>query len=192
MIVAGGEIYLSPETPFGITRGELLTYDNRRRYALVELPSSDVPPYAERVFFECQLHGVKLVLAHPERNPAVMGDLGRIVSWIERGVHLQVNTRSLLGDSGGRVQRAAEELIRRHLVHFVASDAHSQTRRPPGLAQAKTRLQAIVGKEMAQTLVYDNPRRLLEGEAVRVWDPVTRSRRRNLWSRFFRKAAGGH
>ena len=190
-VVAGGEIYVSPETPGGIKSGELLTYGGQRRFALIEFPSNDVPPFADQVFFDCQLQGVKLVLAHPERNAALMSDLGRVVSWIERGLYLQVNTRSLLGDSGGRVQQAAEQLLRRHLVHFVASDAHSSTRRPPGLSQARARLEAIVGQEMAQALVSENPRRLLDGEAIKVWDPVS-PRRRGLLGRLFRRAAGGN
>ena len=77
-VVAGGEIYLSPETPGGIKSGELLTYGDQRRAALIEFPSSEVPSFADHVMFECQVQGIKLVLAHPERNPAVMSDLERV------------------------------------------------------------------------------------------------------------------
>lgn len=186
-VVAGGEIYLSPETPKGLESGELLSYGNDRRAILIEFPSREVPPYAEEVIFACQLQGVSVVLAHPERNPAVMSDLERVVTWIERGLYLQLNARSLLGESGRWIQQSAEELLRRHLVHFVASDAHSTGRRPPGLSLAKRRVEAVVGEEMARALVSDNPRRLLEGEPVRVWDPVV-PRRAGFWSRLFRRS----
>ena len=187
-ITAGGEIYLSPETPVGLKSGELLTYGNQGRFALVELPSAEVPAYAEGVFFTCEVQGIRLVLAHPERNPAVMGDLSRVISWVERGLLLQVNARSLLGESGPRVQEAAEALLQRRLVHFVASDAHSVLRRAPGLARARARIRALVGEEMARTLVEENPRRLLEGEVVRVWEPVEPRKPRGFWRRLVRRA----
>lgn len=189
-VVAGGEIYLSPETPKGLKSGELLTYGNSRRAVLIEFPGREVPPFAEQAIFDCQLQGLSVILAHPERNPAVMSDLQRVVSWIERGVYLQVNARSLLGESGSWSRESAEELLQRRLVHFVASDAHSIDRRPPGLSQAERRLETLVGKEIAQELVSGNPRRLLEGEAIRVWDPVTPPRR-GFFSRLFRRNAAG-
>lgn len=189
-IVAGGEIYLSPETPAGIQSGAFLTYSDRRRFALVELPSSEVPAYAERIFFECQLQGVQPVLAHPERNPALMSDLERLSSWVERGILLQVNARSLLGESGPRVQEAAESLVERRLVHFVASDAHSTRRRAPGLSEARARIKALAGEEMARVLVEENPRRLLEGETVKVWEPRAPSKRPRFWERLLRRVRG--
>lgn len=190
-IVAGGEIYLSPETPAGIRSGELLTYADQRRYALVEFAAGEVPSFADQVFFECQLQGLKLVLAHPERNPALMNNLDQVVAWIERGILLQVNATSLVRDAGSRVRKAAEELVSRHLVHFVASDAHSTERRPPGLARARARLEEIAGKEMAHALVSENPRRLLAGEAVMVWEPINPKRRPGFWSRLMRRLGNG-
>lgn len=188
-IVPGGELFLSPETPAGIRSGELLTYANQRRYALVELPGDDVPPYAEQALFECQLAGVTPVLAHPERNSVLVNDLDRLAEWVERGVLLQVNALSLASESEGRRRRAAEELIERRLVHFVASDAHTTRRRRPGLSRAKKRVATLAGEEMAQILVAENPRRLLSGEPVRVFEPVKPKRRGKLFGRLFRRKA---
>jgi len=56
-VVPGGELFLSPETPAGIRSGELLTYANQRRYALVELPGDDVPPLPSRRFLSASWQG---------------------------------------------------------------------------------------------------------------------------------------
>lgn len=186
-LVPGGEIYLTLESAAALEAGDFLTYGNRGNYALVELPSTEVPPYAEQVFFDCQLLGIRLVLAHPERNPSVMSDLDRVVSWIERGLLLQVNARSLLGESGPHVRRAAELLLERRLVHFVASDAHSTSRRVPGLSEARGRIEALAGKAMADALVHENPRRLLQGEDIEVWEPAP-PKTRGLWQRLLGRA----
>src|SRR5690606_32170774 len=162
---------------------------NQRRYALVELPGDDVPPYAEQALCERQLAGLTPVLAHPERNSVLVNDLDRLAERVERGVLLQVNALSLAIESAGRRRRAAEELIERRLVHFVASDAHTTRRRRPGLSRAKKRVATLAGEEMAQILVAENPRRLLSGEPVRVFEPVKPKRRGKLFGRLFKRKA---
>jgi len=42
-------------------------------------------------------------------------------------------------------------------VHFVASDAHDVTRRPPGLRRAWDAIAARWGEEAARELLADNP-----------------------------------
>jgi len=155
----------------------------------VELPGDDVPAFAEQALFECQLAGVTPVLAHPERNAVLVHDLDRLAGWVERGVLLQVNALSLVSQSEGLMRRAAEELIERRLVHFIASDAHTTRRRRPGLSRAKKRIAALAGEEMAQILVAENPRLLLSGEPVRVFEPVKPKRRGKLFSRLFGRKA---
>lgn len=181
-IVPGGELYIFPQMTRAIEQGELLTYGNQRRYALIELPAHEVPPYTEQTFFELQVMGIKPILAHVERYPALTEDTGRLEEWLERGLLLQVNGRSLLGESGKQVQRAAQELVERHMVHFVASDAHGTSRRPPGLAKARERVEQIAGPELAHAVVSENPRRVLAGEAVLEWE-VQKPKRRSWFAR---------
>lgn len=186
-LVAGGEIYISPQTPAGVRAGELLTYGSAGKFALLELPGSEVPPWVESVFFDLQVAGVLPVLAHPERNIAVMKDVDTLVTWVRRGLFLQVNARSLTGESGPKVQRAAEELLERRVVHLLASDTHGPLRRPPGLGKARSRAEAIAGRDVAEALVLQNPRRVLMGEPLLTWEP-TAPPRRGILSRILRRA----
>lgn len=189
-LVVGGEIYVSPETAKAIEDDHFLTYGDQKRYALVEMPSVEVPAYMEQVIFECGVIGVTPIIAHPERNRQAMNDLGRLATWVEQGVLLQVNARSLTGDSGKTLQKAAQALVVRRLVHLVASDAHSTRRRPPGLSAARACVERLAGTEVADALVSVNPRRILEGESVPVWKPELKPGRRWGFLERFLKRSG--
>lgn len=184
-VVVGGELYADPGLAGKIASGELLTYGDQGRYALVEMPAAEIPPFMEELLFECQVRRVTPVLAHPERNRGVAADVEAVAAWIERGGLVQVNARSLLGAPGTEAREIAEELIRRRMAHLVASDAHSVRRRPPGLAAARDRIAELAGPELAQILVSDNPRRLLEGEPLIEWEPLPPQKRRGFWARLF-------
>ncbi|RDV84794.1 tyrosine-protein phosphatase [Ammonifex thiophilus] len=67
-VLPGAEYRLEPDLPERLAKGELVPLNDAGRYLLVELPSTFVPPYAERVLYELQLQGVTPILAHPERN----------------------------------------------------------------------------------------------------------------------------
>jgi len=176
-VLPGGEVYISPDIPAELARGSLLTCADRGTHVLVEFPAGEIPHYAEQVFFECQLRKIVPVIAHPERNVRELEDYERLVEWIRRGLLLQVNGRSLLGESGSGAQKAARTIIERRMAHFVASDAHSTTRRPPGLSAARREVERLVGDAVAKILFEDNPRRLIEGGNIHVWEPAPPVRR---------------
>lgn len=186
-ILPGGEIYLSQETPAALDRGDYLTYNNQSKYILVEWSTAETPHFVEQILFECSVRKLTPVIAHPERNARLSRDPDLLAQWVEQGMLLQVNARSLLGDSGEQVRRAAEELLARRLVHFIASDAHSIARRPPGLMAARERVEELQGKEIADILTVENPRRLMTSEQVIVWDPVIPKSRGGLLARLFRR-----
>lgn len=160
---AGAEVYLTPDTARRIEQGTALTYGDARRYVLVELPASEIPAYTEQALFEVQLLGVTPIIAHPERNAGVMRDPQRLLAMVERGVLTQVTASSL---GAKPYAHTAEWLLRQGAVHFVASDTHGPNRRPPALGRWRERLVALVGPEQAAQLLWDNPKRVLDGEPV--------------------------
>ena len=102
---------------------------------LVESPYTSVPFFDELVF-DLQVRGFRPLLAHPERCAMFQDDIGRLEALVERGVYCAVNGGSIAGRFGHKVQRFAQALVRRGLVHCVASDCHDIKRRPPGLSKA--------------------------------------------------------
>ena len=99
--------------------------------------------------------GFRPLIAHVERFPALK-DLKCVEKMIHLGAKIQVNAGSLLGREGIIQALWTRKLLKDHLVHVVASDAHDTDTRPPELKKAAAYLLKIVGKEETKNLLYEN------------------------------------
>lgn len=104
--------------------------------------------------------GYRPLIAHVERFPGLK-DLKCVEKMIHLGAKIQVNAGSLLGREGIGQALWTRKLIKNHLVHVVASDAHDTENRPPELKKAAVYLEKIVGKEETNNLLYENPLTIL-------------------------------
>ena len=184
-VLPGGEVYVSLDVARELGEGSLLTLADLGAHVLIELPAGEIPPYTEQVLFEVRLRRIVPVIAHPERIVRSPEDLETLAEWVRKGVLLQVNGRSLLGESGTGPAKAARAIIVRRMAHFVASDAHGTTKRPPGLSAARREVERIAGPEEARLLVEENPGRLIAGEAIPAREPAPA--RRGLFDRLFKR-----
>jgi protein-tyrosine phosphatase len=100
---------------------------------LVECPFAVGAPFFEDVIGKLQLHGFRILLAHPERSPAFQRDEGLLERLVERGALASLTAASLIGRFGRTAKRYGEWALEHELVHDVASDAHNTDRRPPVL-----------------------------------------------------------
>lgn len=165
-IHAGGEVYMCPDVLERLEGGKLLTYRDAGQYMLIEMPSQEIPTYAEQIIFDLQLKGITPIIAHPERNHGVMNEPMRAFELVERGALLQMNASSLR--SARAVRTAAGFLLKHGLVHFVATDAHGLYSRRPRLGSYRERLSRRVGDTVAGRLISDNPATMLAGEKLDV------------------------
>ena len=106
-------------------------------------------------------HGV--VLAHPERCPALHRDRRIVPTLADAGVLMSVTAGSLVGRFGGEVRRYALALAREGLIHNVTSDAHDSVKRPPGLAE---RLEQAGLAPLADWLTRVVPEAILQDEPI--------------------------
>ena len=83
------------------------------------------------IFYQLQLAGLTPILTHPERNPTLQSDPERMVDWLRGGVLVQVTAGSVMGRMGKHAERMAHDLLANRWVHFLATDAHNTTSRPP-------------------------------------------------------------
>ena len=171
-LAPGCEIFVDTELPERIGRGELLTYGDARRYILLEFSFQQYPVHPEDLVFRLRLASIVPVIAHPERIRYFQEDPDRLETLVRAGALSQVTTSSLLGTFGSRVQGLTERMLRRRLVHFLASDAHDLSYRAPGLLRAFERARELVGEEFARKLVRDHPEALLDGRELRIQEPV--------------------
>jgi protein-tyrosine phosphatase len=106
-------------------------------YLLVEPPHGFVPDSLERLLFDLQVDGFRPVLAHVERCAGLASKPERIAELAERGMVCSITGASATGRFGTAVRKATRDLLRRGLVHDVASDAHSTRQRTPQLSAAR-------------------------------------------------------
>lgn len=103
-------------------------------WILLEPPFTQIATGLERIVGELQRAGHRVVLAHPERCPALLRDPQLVESLVADGVLTSITAGSLSGQFGGHVRRFARALLAQELVHNVASDTHDARKRPPSLA----------------------------------------------------------
>lgn len=163
-LVPGAEVRLDPES----CRPESwLTIGDAARYMLVELPPGPlVIEGIEAMLRGIQAHGIRPVLAHPERAVSLQKDPGLLAAWVQGGVLAQGTLSVLAGAAGARTIETLERFLADGLIHFVATDAHHPDRRLADLEKAVRRLEAVVGVEAAKRLRFENPAALLLGAPV--------------------------
>ena len=105
--------------------------------------------------------GYRIVLAHPERYDFANRRPELLEEFARRGVILQVNKGSILGELGRRAARTADWLLGRGLAGAVASDAHDPALRTPDLEETARILDLYYGSNASRILLERNPGRIL-------------------------------
>ena len=146
---------------------------NGRGYLMVEIPDYGVPQGLTETFYELRLVGLTPVLTHPERNPTLQRDLGRLEEWMRGGMLVQVTGDSVTGKMGKTAGKVAHQLLAKRWVHFLATDAHNVSSRPPRLSEARDAVADKYGAEYAESLVTANPQAVFDG---RPFEPVEEPR----------------
>ena len=136
------------------------------RYLLVEFSNYGIPQHATDALLKLGDCGLTAIITHPERNPILREDLGRVVEWAEQGCVVQVTGSALSGFWGERSRRAALWLLEHQAVHVLATDAHDTEKRVPILSRARDTAADIFGEEVAEALVEANPRAIIENQAL--------------------------
>ncbi len=146
------------------------------RTLLLEIPDGLVPANLEEMLFRLRLRGITPILSHPERHTVFQHTPKLLRHLVEQGNLVQVTASSITGEFGADARRVAHNWLRHGLVHFVASDAHSATVRPPVLSEARKEIENLVGLEVAEQLLVVNPGRVVNGGPITVEDCSTISR----------------
>jgi len=154
-------------------RFKVATFNNNRKYALLELPLVNYPVNAEDIFFTLRLEGITPILAHPERNTVIMQKPEIVYALIQRGVLMQVNSDSLTGNFGKKVKRVAFQMLDHRMVHFIATDCHSPKNRPMRLSKAYTIVRRRYGEKEAEKLFCRNPYKAVIGEEISSPPPLS-------------------
>ena len=174
----GQEIAVQPELPLLLEKKEAVPL-NGTRYVLIEPPFIAYPVYMDDLLFQVQLQGRAPIVAHPERCAGIQKEPDILLRLVQRGILAQMNTGSLLGHYGEEAKQTAEVLLRRGLVHLLASDAHHATGpRVPQMTEGVLAAAKLVGEEQAWAMVTTNAQAVVEGRPVRTPELSARTARR--------------
>ncbi|MDE5976897.1 MAG: capsular biosynthesis protein, partial [Turicibacter sp.] len=166
---AGHEVYMTPDL-LDLVKNEEVSTLNGSKYLLIEFPMNEIPSYAEDIFYELKLMGLTPILAHPERYPMVMEDPNLLLKYLKLGVLCQSNVGSIRGFFGERAQKTVLQLIEHHMVHFIATDAHSPRNRSPKVQKALEVVTQLDPK-LAQELFVENPLKVYNNEKIEPRQP---------------------
>jgi protein-tyrosine phosphatase len=164
-VLPGAEIFFTTNVMEYLNEFDKLLTLNRSSYFLLEFPFEFVFPHTQDFIFNLLTEGWIPIIVHPERNKSIQRTPGIVYDWVKTGAFVQVNAGSLKGIFGEEARAASYLLLHHNLVHVIASDAHSPNHRAPELAFVHSTLENA-GIEIANLLVYDIPRSILDDEAI--------------------------
>jgi protein-tyrosine phosphatase len=188
-LLPGAEVHICPELPARIKDGRAPTIADNGKVILLELSLSQYPVGLQNLIFELRLAGIEILFAHPERIRYFQDDIERYAEAVRMGAYGQITTCSITGLFGREVAEFSEELLRKDLIHVLASDAHGVGKRRPGLSAALEAVVPLVGEQRAASMVIDVPRALIEGCSPEI--PTLEQAvkpRRSFFSRIFRQS----
>lgn len=135
-------------------------------YLLVEFSDFSLPPAIDENLAKLINIGLRPIITHPERNPILQKGPERVLDWVQAGCTVQITANSLTGRWGRKAESVAQWLFECQAVHFLATDAHGLTSRPPILSQARDKAKEIAGEAAAESIVSLNPRAVIHGEPL--------------------------
>jgi protein-tyrosine phosphatase len=140
-------------------------------YLLVEFSDLAIFHTTTAVFENLLAAGMIPVITHPERNALLRMRVDSLREWVGMGCVIQVTAQSFLGRWGNSAQQFSAELMKRGLVHVVASDGHDTVRRPPVLDEAHRYLTGQYGAAAADRLLMHNPSAIVDSRPLPPCDP---------------------
>ncbi|MBN0987745.1 tyrosine-protein phosphatase [Amphritea pacifica] len=161
----GAELRISAEMISMIPSGKIpfLGHWQGKKVLLLELPHSHIPPGTDKLITWLKAQNIQPMIAHPERNKEVAGNVDKINPFVEQGCLLQVTAMSVAGRFGDAARNTAEILLQRDWVTLLASDAHNSKHRPPVLSEGMQAAAEIIGEQAARALVSSIPEYIISG-----------------------------
>lgn len=154
-ILPGNEIYYSSEVEDLLEEGNICTLAGTE-YVLVEFSPMDEARYIRNSLAQLQNMGYTPILAHAERYENLCKDLDRIAELRDMGILIQVNSAAIMGDFGKPTKSLTEKLLKKQMVDFVGTDAHSNGRRAPRIKECADYLYKKYPATYVDQILYAN------------------------------------
>lgn len=160
----GQEVYIDRYT-LDLYKNGTIRGLNDTKYLLIEFDLINYKKEYLDIIYELRIMGVIPIIAHPERYIFFIEDNTKINDFIEEGCLFQINSSSIMGLFGSKVQKTSKNLIRHGICNFIASDAHSAGGRAPRIKDSIKKASKI-NKNLNKSIKL-NPKRLINDEPIK-------------------------
>lgn len=164
------EIYMSENMMKLLIDGKASTINNSS-YVLFEMPLNAEPINLYDVIYSLQENKLIPVLAHPERYSFVQKEPELVYDLIEKGVLMQANYGSILGQYGEKAELIVRKFFENNMIHFLGSDVHRQNTIYKRIPEALDEIRAIIGDEKLEELTTENPKLALNNKRIEIQEP---------------------
>ena len=155
----GGELRLTPYTAQNLPEGGPPTYGHAGKYVLADLWEPDWPDWATQAVQWLQRRGHTVILAHPERMPALREKPQMIDDLAALGLLFQGNLGPLAGADSADIVLLARRFLVEGRYFMVGTDGHRPQHMTQRLAGLRV-VEELVGIEKLEELTVKNPGRL--------------------------------
>ena len=166
----GNEIYLTENIIKLLEEGKASTI-NDTSYVLFEMPLNAEPMNLYDVVYQMLQYKLVPVLAHPERYSFVQKEPELIYDLIEKGVLMQANYGSIIGQYGEKAQIIVKKILQNDMIHFLGTDVHRQNTIYPKIPEILEELIELIGEEKLKELSDTNPRLALHNKKIEIEEP---------------------
>jgi protein-tyrosine phosphatase len=122
-MLLGFEVYWRTLLEAGIENAPEFNIDDSN-LLLLEFGYHLLPPHWQRLIFDLQAMGLRVIIAHPERYAPIQKDIGIAEEMKRMGCLLQLSANFVAGSLFGASRKTALSLMKYGLVDYIASDAH--------------------------------------------------------------------
>lgn len=159
-LIPAAEVYMSDYLFGNEDIGRITIGDSE--YALIEHSFTETfsEKTHERLLNLYYEYGIKTILAHIERYPALISNKKLLDSYIEMGCLTQVNINSFF-DTPKHIRKRLFKYLKSGRIHLIGTDCHNLTTRPPEYENGINEIIKKFGKE-AVDLLEQNAKLLIE------------------------------
>jgi protein-tyrosine phosphatase len=163
--------------------GKYLSIGDAKKFVLCELPANahiDCRFLAE----ELQPRGLRPIIAHIERYPDLFFQTELLEQAVQMGCLLQINASTVTAPLDRTAEKQLVMLLKRNIVHLIASDAHSARRRHPKLREAYNTVVKLAGPGVADRVFSLNAAMILGTMPFHI-APVLPPEKKHFFARLF-------
>ena len=166
----GNEIYMS-DNIIELLEDRKASTINDTSYVLFELPLNVEPLNLYDTIYELQQYKLVPILAHPERYSFVQREPELIYDLVEKGVLMQANYGSIIGQYGKKAQMIVKKFFEGNMIHLLGTDVHRQNTIYPKIPQIMSELNELIGEEKLKELTEINPRLVIQNKRIDIEMP---------------------